>query len=165
MNEKTAASRADNPGKDWQKTQYANLIRYVPSGAYYARLRISGKLIRRSLKTTVLSVAKLRLTDFERAERQRAEAGNAMAEGRMTMGDAIKIHKQRVAGDASLKPRTRDYHSERIDALLKSWSGLAKTLVRDVTKAECIDWAARFGASAGRRGKDGEGTKASPTAF
>ena len=37
------------------------LIRYVPSGTYFARLRVRGKLIRQSLKTDVLSVAKLRL--------------------------------------------------------------------------------------------------------
>ncbi len=36
---------------EWQKTQYANLIRYVPSGAYFARIRVHGKLIRKSLKT------------------------------------------------------------------------------------------------------------------
>ena len=43
---------ADNPAKDWQKTQFANLIRYVPPGTYYARLRVAGKLIRKSLTTT-----------------------------------------------------------------------------------------------------------------
>ena len=36
---------AAKPGKDCLKTSYANLIRYVPSGKYYARLRINGKLI------------------------------------------------------------------------------------------------------------------------
>jgi len=30
----------------WQKTQCANLIRYKPSKAYFARIRIGGKLIR-----------------------------------------------------------------------------------------------------------------------
>jgi len=52
--------------QDWQKTAYANLIRYVPSGSYYARLRVKGKLIRRSLNTDLISVAKLRLGDFEK---------------------------------------------------------------------------------------------------
>jgi hypothetical protein len=28
----------------WSSTQYANLIRYVPSGKYYAQIRVSGKL-------------------------------------------------------------------------------------------------------------------------
>ena len=31
--------------RDWQKTQNANLIRYVPSDADSARRRVSGKLI------------------------------------------------------------------------------------------------------------------------
>lgn len=53
----------------WQKTPYANLVRYVPSDKYSARVRVAGKLIRRSLKTTVLSVAKLKLADFEKGER------------------------------------------------------------------------------------------------
>jgi hypothetical protein len=41
-----AAPGAAKPGRGWQKTSYANLIRYVPSGIYYARLRVKGKLIR-----------------------------------------------------------------------------------------------------------------------
>jgi hypothetical protein len=66
----------DNPEKDWQKSPFGNLIRYVSSGTYYARLRVKGKLVRRSLKTSVLSVAKLRLGDFEREERQRGAETN-----------------------------------------------------------------------------------------
>jgi hypothetical protein len=63
-----------NPANQWQKTQFANLIRYVPSGTYFARLRVRGKLIRRSLKTDVISVAKLRLSDLEKSERAAAES-------------------------------------------------------------------------------------------
>jgi hypothetical protein len=48
----------------WQKTPVSNLVRYVASGILFARIRVQGKLIRRSLKTKVLSVAKLRLTDL-----------------------------------------------------------------------------------------------------
>ena len=131
--------------KDWQKTQYSNLIRYVPSGTYYARLRVKGKLIRRSLKTDVLTVAKLRLSDFEKVERQGAETRDSVSAGRMSLTDAIAIHKKRVAGDASLKPRTKDYHDQRIVALLKSWPGLGTKEIRSFTKTECLDWAARFG--------------------
>jgi hypothetical protein len=47
--------------KLWQKPQFSNLIRYKPSGTYFARVRVKGKLIRKTLKTDVLSVAKLRL--------------------------------------------------------------------------------------------------------
>ena len=34
----------------WQKTQFANLVRYIPSGIYFARFRVRGKLIRKSPK-------------------------------------------------------------------------------------------------------------------
>jgi len=146
-------SQPANSRKDWQKTPFANLIRYVPSGTYYARFRVKGKLVRKSLKTDVLSVAKLRLSDFEKQERQRAEAGDAVAGGKMTVGDMVQIHQQRVAGDISLKPRTRDYHNERIKALLKSWPGLEKKEIRLITKTECLNWAAKFG------------VQRSPTAF
>jgi len=64
---------------DWHKTSYANLIRYVPSRSYYARLRVKGKLIRKRLKTDMLAVGKFRLADFEIPERQRAESGEAAA--------------------------------------------------------------------------------------
>jgi hypothetical protein len=54
----------------WLKTPYANLIRYVPSGIYFSRIKVRGKLIRRSLKTNSLTVAKLRLGDLGKFERQ-----------------------------------------------------------------------------------------------
>jgi hypothetical protein len=49
-------SKAD---ADWFKTPYPNLIRYKPSGTHFGRVRVNGKLIRRSLETHVLSVAKV----------------------------------------------------------------------------------------------------------
>jgi hypothetical protein len=114
-----AERSAAKPGKAWQKTSYANLIRYVPSGGYYARLRVNGKLIWRSLKTDVLAVAKLRLSDFEKQERRRDAAESAMGAGKMTVRDAIRIHQERLAGNGSLKPRTRAYHAERITTGIK----------------------------------------------
>lgn len=50
---------------EWFKTPYPNFIRYKPSGNYFGRVRVNGKLIRRSLETHVLSVAKLKLSDFK----------------------------------------------------------------------------------------------------
>jgi hypothetical protein len=35
----------------WLRIPSANLIPYAPSGIYFSRLRVKGKLIRRSLKT------------------------------------------------------------------------------------------------------------------
>jgi len=75
---------APNTARQWQKTQYSNLIRYVPSGTYFARLRVKGKLILKTLKTDVLSVAKLRLADLEKFERQSAESHTNATRGKLT---------------------------------------------------------------------------------
>jgi hypothetical protein len=74
----------------WQKTPITNLIRYVPSGVLFARIRINGKLIRRSLNTKTLTVAKLRLTDLEKIERGNSDLNIAYTEGKMTFGDAMR---------------------------------------------------------------------------
>jgi len=41
----------------WESTTVQNLIRYRPSGTYFARFKVGGKLVRQSLETAVFSVA------------------------------------------------------------------------------------------------------------
>jgi hypothetical protein len=69
----------------WQRAPVANLISYIPSGVYFARVRIHGKLIMRSLKTTALTVARLRLGDLLKEESRRAEDHAALTVGKMTL--------------------------------------------------------------------------------
>ena len=121
------------------------MIRYVPSGTYYARIRVRGKLIRKSLKTTKITVAKLRLADLEKSERQNAEHQIAATDGKLTFSQAAETYKERLKGNASLKPRTREYHEERLKALLKSWPELASTEVRKLTRTDRLNRAAKFG--------------------
>jgi hypothetical protein len=54
------------------KHRILNLIRYKPSGNYFGRVRVNGKLIRRSLETYVLTVAKLKRSDFLKDHRRLA---------------------------------------------------------------------------------------------
>src|SRR6266446_3804064 len=133
----------------WQKTSYANLVRYNPSGTYFCRVRIRGKLIRKSLKTDVLSVAKLRLTDEEKKHREAAQRQLAIQRGRgqMTFGDVLEIYRARLEANPDIKSKTKDYYQQRIDALLRTWSGLDKTNVRNISKQDCLDWAARYDGS------------------
>lgn len=86
MKSSKPASESPNSEKEWQKTQYSNLIRYVPSGRYFARLRVRGKLIRQSLKTYVFSVAKLRLANLEKGEHESAESDEAAFKRSITFG-------------------------------------------------------------------------------
>src|SRR5438477_10059006 len=137
------------PIKLWRKTSYANLIRYNPSGNYFCRIRVRGRLIRKSLKTDVLSVAKLRLTDEEKKHREAAQRQLAFLRGRgqMNFGDALEIYRARLEANPDIKSKTKDYYQTRIDSLLRTWPGLEKTNVRDISKQDCLDWAARYDGS------------------
>jgi integrase len=145
--------QAANSEPRWQKTPVANLVRHVQSGNYYARIRLRGKLIWKSLKTDRISVAKLRLSDFHKQERHRAEAHKAVARGKMTFGQALETYRARLKGDQAIKERSKTYREERIAALLKSWPDLEQTDAARISKTDCLTWAARFG------------QKSSPSAF
>ena len=69
------------------KTPVANMIRCKPSGIYFARGRVRGKLFRQSLEADVVSVAKLRLGDFVRARQEEMRDAAAARSGKMTMAD------------------------------------------------------------------------------
>lgn len=139
MNESKTESK-----NHWQKSPVPNLVRFVASGVYFARIRVKGKLIRRSLKTKTLSVAKLRLADLEKSERQMAEHSLAYDAGKMLFADALATFRQRLHGDASLKPRTKEHREERVSVILKTWAGLDKMDVRKITKQDCLMWAAGY---------------------
>jgi hypothetical protein len=62
-----------------QKMPVANFVRHVQSGDYYARIRVRGKLIWKSIKTDRIRAEKLRLGDFQKTECQRAAVGIALA--------------------------------------------------------------------------------------
>jgi integrase len=131
----------------WQRTPIANLVRNTASGNYYARPRIKGKLIWKSLKTDSLSVAKSRLGDFLKEENHRAEVLQSAARGKMTFGDAVTIYRERLSGAQHLKPGAKLYRENTIEALLKSWPGLPNADVRKISLNDCLQWASGFAKS------------------
>jgi integrase len=128
----------------WQKTPVANLVRSTASGTYYARARIKGKLIWKSLKTDRLAVGKLRLGDFLKLENHRVEIDQSAARGKMTFGDAVDIYKQRVEEAQHLKPGAKLYRKNTIEALLKSWPDLKNLDARKISANDCLHWASSF---------------------
>ena len=128
----------------WHKTPVANLVRNSASGNYYARTRVKGKLIWKSLKTDRLGVAKLRLGDFLKDENHRAESLQSIARGKMTFGDAVVIYRQRLEQSQHLKDGAKLYRENTIVALLKSWPELKVLDVRKITEHDCLNWSAGF---------------------
>jgi integrase len=103
-------------------------------------MKVKGKLIRRSLKTKTLSVAKLRLSDMEKDERKKATHSVAFLQGKMTFGDALIAYKQQRKSDPNIKAGTVEYDDYRIKALLDSWPELKMTDVSKVAASDCKSW-------------------------
>jgi integrase len=131
-------SKAD---ADWLKTPYPNLIRYRPSGTYFGRVRVNGKLIRRSLETHMLSVAKVKLSDFLQDYRRLA-----INKGQSVKGEVIiELFRKEIEDDANNQPRTKLYKREVLIALKKTWPELYSSEIARISQKDCNDWAARHG--------------------
>jgi hypothetical protein len=109
------------------------------------RAKVHGKLIRKSLDTNVLSVAKLRLADVLETEHKAVGASKTKIMGKMTFGDALVIFQDRQKTATEIKDRTKEYNERAAECLLKTWSGLAETDVKRITKQDCLVWRAEFG--------------------
>ena len=128
----------------WESTTVQNLIRYRPSGTYFARFKVGGKLVRQSLETAVFSVAKQRLPDKIRDYRSRHESVKAFAGGKLSVRDAVEVYRGKVRANASLKPRSKDYREMTLDFIQRSWPSLFETDVRKVSERDCENWLTRF---------------------
>lgn len=79
-------NRNEHPSPDgkWRSfPKVPNLLQYVSTALYFARVKVNGKLIRRGLNTKVFEDAKLLLHDFLTRETQDApRRGSAVPSGR-----------------------------------------------------------------------------------
>ncbi len=130
----------------WERTNVTNLLRNRQSGTYYARVKVGGKQKWRTLRTSVFSVAKLRLGDVEKEVR--AHGLTATGETRtagsdeMAVGHFIGIFRERTKQDAALAPATRERRSTAIKAVVTTWPDLPARDIRRVTAPDCRAWAA-----------------------
>ena len=111
--------------RNWESTRVQNLIRYGPSGTYFARFKVGGKLVRQSLETSVFSVAGLRLPDKINEHRKQHEARRAVGNGKMTVGEAIQVFRQKIEARGDLKPRSKGYYVLLLGFISRSWPSLA----------------------------------------
>lgn len=132
-----------NEHSTWQKTRYANLIRYVPSQTYFIRAKVNGKLIRESLETGVETVARLKLAD--RLKVLRNQPRNTST-GNQTYGQAEELYKASIEANADLKPLSKTYRLHTLAAISRNWPSLAQTEIRRIADKDCKKWAVKMAA-------------------
>ena len=138
-NERESNLSPDGKWKSFPRVAY--LLQYVPSGMFYGRVVVNGKIIRQKLDTAVFTTAKLRLGDYLKTHRKRAARAvvNTVAEARAK-------YEAEVAADHTLKDGSKLYRRNCVKALLRTWPGLDAKAPAKLTEADCQEWAGRFSA-------------------
>jgi integrase len=116
-----------------------HLLQYVSNRNYYARVKVKGKVIRESLKTTVWTTAKLRLTDFLK---QCQEPRNRVDPPRFS--EAVVLVERDLESDTTIKPRSKEYRRLCLKKIQTSWQGLWDLRLDEITTHACKEWAARL---------------------
>lgn len=129
---------------DWEPSRCQNLIRYRPSGTYFARFKAGGKIVRKSLKTSVFSVAKLRLPDTIKAHRSVYQSRRRFGAGKMTFGGAVQTYRDKLEANSDLKPRSKYYYRLILQFIEKSWPGILAKDIRDISESDCKCWHDQF---------------------
>ncbi|HEY5232803.1 MAG TPA: site-specific integrase [Verrucomicrobiae bacterium] len=132
----TAGTKSSDPETIWKK-RAEHLVHHQPTRTFYARLKIKGKTIRKSLGTDVFTTAKLRLPDaLKMIRKPKAQAGT-FADGRVQF-EAETRNKHELA------ELSRVYRLRCVDRIVRSWPGLDNRRVDTITKAEMDKWAKEF---------------------
>jgi integrase len=86
-----------------------------------------------SLKTELLSVARIRMKEHvEAAEREGGGGAIAAAGGKLSFGGALAIYRERLA-EVVVRPNTRACREAGIKLVLKTWDGIEEQNVRRIT--------------------------------
>jgi integrase len=138
---KTNRTERLSPDGKWRSfPKVPNLLQYCSTGLYFARVKVQGKLIRRSLKASTFEEAKLALHDFIKQHHE-PEAGLGM------FGQALKSYLRASNLSHDLSEPTKRYRRYCVKALLVSWPGIRLKPVRRITEDDCREWASRFSAA------------------
>lgn len=110
------------------------LYRYSSTGSYYARIKVKGKEVRRSLKTKDRDLAKRRLRAFKDQVAQLD-----LSAGRTTLEDLIGKFEGAYAGKTK---STQAKVATFCKALREEWPGGTKRRVSDIKVSEVLSWLA-----------------------
>lgn len=99
-------------------TPVAHTVRNADSGFHYARVRVAGKLIWKSLKTGRMTVAQLRLGDFLKQNQSRYYVGRQCA--RIAFTGALSVYLLGKGAAHSLRVESPSWLIRRVPSRAKA---------------------------------------------
>ncbi len=125
-------------GMKVENTAVTNLVRSADSGVYYARVRHQGKIVWKSLKTEVFTVAKLRLPDTEKKIRKIVPQAAGMSAA-LKIEEAVAIYRSEVQR-MRLAESSKEFRLRPEGLLRRTWPELFQMELRRVTEEACKSW-------------------------
>jgi len=101
---------------------------------------VGGKVIRRPLRTTTFSTAKLKLLDFLREQKQPVQSVGET----MTFRAARDLFQRRLEDDPAIKPASQEYRLLCLGKLTSTWPCLDERKVDEIAPDDCRQWAAKL---------------------
>jgi len=120
----------------WQKTQFANLRKFVSSGVYFVKAKVRGRVIRKSLKTKSLEIAKAKLDVLLAEERARLPERDED----WTFKQLIEAYNAEIDGNYMLEPRSKEYRKETAKMIQNTWPGLDDISPRKLSADDIKEW-------------------------
>ena len=106
--------------------------------------KCTGALFGRLFKRNEFRVAKLRapkeLGDLQKGR----NALSSLERGSATFGSLAELYRGRIQSDTRLKPSSKIYRCQTIDAILRFRPEWNERLIRDIRETDCLRWAAAY---------------------
>jgi integrase len=114
------------------------LYRYSSNGVYYGRIRVEGKEIKRSLHTTDRQMARRKLAEFQKQQRQTDHS-----QGKVTIA-ALCDEYLKAAGALHHKAKTVERRELIVRRIRSDWPTGCLTQVAKVKSGDCDLWLGRY---------------------
>ena len=120
------------------------MVEDTGSGIFYARKRVQGRLVWRSLDTATKTTAKARLGDkLKEIEADTERLKGAQLDVKITFGDTLDLYKKQVAM-MRLKPSTRIVRLRSEKTLRRCWPDIFSMQLRKITGAQLQEFLHNF---------------------
>src|SRR5260370_27495782 len=120
------------------------LYRYSSNGVYYARIRVDGKEIKRSLETTDRAIANRQLTRFKDEQRQIDRS-----QGKLTLAELCDRYLETVQHQ---KPRTIERKTCIVSRIKRDWPNGKLTQITKIKPSDVDLWLTSVSRRANRFG-------------
>lgn len=116
----------------WETTRTTCLLKNRGTGIFYTRVRVAGRQVWHSHRTTVREDAELKHADYMKGVRGRRDLSAPRTVGKVTVGALITEYLARNRADVGLKPNTKLYYEASVRRLREAWPALDGLPARSV---------------------------------